>query len=129
MPAEVGARPKVDLPAKQACELQLEFGDPEHPGCVAGLELHEEVDVAVGSELAAQGGPEEAETADPVGAAEVGQRVSVDVNAGRELHGPSVALDMPAASPSGGVKPRHPLGFGVTPVGWRTGAVGQLSHD
>jgi hypothetical protein len=51
-----------------------------------------------------------------VGAAEVGQPLSVDVNAGRELHGPSVALDMPAASPSGGVKPRHPLGFGVTPV-------------
>src|SRR4051794_32038785 len=58
--AEVGAEvfggAQLDRPAEGVFELEFHHGEVQQAGGVFGLELDQEVDVAVGPEVVAQGG-------------------------------------------------------------------------
>ena len=55
MAAQVVAGPQVDLSAEQPGEAQLELRHGEQSGDPIGLELDEQIDVAVGTKVATEG--------------------------------------------------------------------------
>jgi hypothetical protein len=51
--------PFVDLPAEQLTQLELHRGEGEQPGHVTGLELHQDIDVAVVPKVVPERGTED----------------------------------------------------------------------
>jgi hypothetical protein len=72
--AQVLPGAKVDLPAVEDLgQLPFHSGQPDESRNVAGLELNEDVEVALGREPGAENGPEEGKLADVVTLAESNQ--------------------------------------------------------
>lgn len=75
--AEEARGVQVDGSAEDGGEFVL-HGEEREAGGGAGLELDEDVDVAVGAEVIAEHGAEESEAPDAVAAAEVGEGLARD---------------------------------------------------
>ena len=88
--AEVGAEvfggAQFDGPPEGVFELELHHSQVQQAGGVFGLELNQEVDVAVGPKVVPQRGPEQCEAAYAVGTGERGEEAVVEGKTGEQLH-------------------------------------------
>ena len=88
--AEVGTEvlgcSELNLAPKGVFEFEFHLRKVEEAGCVTGLELDEEVDVAVRSEVLAQDGAVEGDPTDAVSGCEGGDEVVVQSQPGSQFH-------------------------------------------
>jgi hypothetical protein len=76
MPAEILRRPEVDLfPSQHRCQLVLHRGQAEQARLMAGLALHQQVDVTVGPCSTRKGGAEQGKATDVLFLAAGGEKV------------------------------------------------------
>ena len=90
--AQVAGRAEIDFPAEQLGQLEFKTGQQEQTRDPSGLELDEEVDVAIWAQLATKRRAEEAQPANAVSLTERLEHRIVDGDTGCQLHPASVAV-------------------------------------
>jgi hypothetical protein len=90
--AEVRVGTQLDLAAEEWLQLQLQPRETQQPGDVAGLELHEQIEIAVGAKLVPQGRPVDCQMPDPVAPTEGPQLLVERVQCVQGRHAPSVPV-------------------------------------
>lgn len=86
MQAEILGRPELDWSSESVLQLQLHLSQMQQAGCVSGMELDQEVDVAVRAEVVAEGGAEQCEASDAVAAGEHGEEGLVEGQTRSQSH-------------------------------------------